>query len=90
MKLRNHKIDQGSCTNCKRSLNAVASATADVEPVPNDITICFYCGHIMTYDDSLKLRDLTPDEVVEVAGHPDIIDNQKAIKLRKALGSKNF
>lgn len=38
------------------------------------------CGHIMAYDDELKLRELTKDEQVEVAGDQRILAVQAGRK----------
>jgi hypothetical protein len=37
------------------------------------ICICQDCGHLMALDNNLKLRDLTDEEVVGIAGHKDLL-----------------
>jgi hypothetical protein len=44
---------------------------------PGCITICFSCGHVMVFDDNLKFRELTDEEVIEVAGDPRLIEFSK-------------
>lgn len=54
----------------------------ELVPRDGDITICFYCGHIMaydvmTYDDKNSLRELTSEEMHEIAGSPALLHAQK-------------
>jgi len=45
-------------------------------PRPGNITICFYCGHIMAFAKDMSLRSLTDAEIHDVAGNPLIIEIQ--------------
>jgi hypothetical protein len=47
-------------------------------PRLGDITVCFYCGHIMGFTDDLQLRELTDEEIHKVAGDPIVIKIQAA------------
>jgi hypothetical protein len=49
----------------------------EAEPLSGDLTICFYCGHLMAFADDLTLRALTDTEIIEAAGDPDLIRFQK-------------
>jgi hypothetical protein len=44
------------------------------------MTICAYCGHIMVFDDTLKLRNPTAAECKEIAGDKRILAVQKIRK----------
>ena len=50
----------------------------DDAPSPGDITVCLHCGHIMAFDDGLKLRELTAEEAHEIAGDKRILTIQEA------------
>jgi hypothetical protein len=67
------RMESSPCTNCGKLCDAAAYAGAgEATPSPGDFTICFYCGHLMLFDDRLHLRDPTDAEVVEAAGHSDV------------------
>jgi hypothetical protein len=61
----------------------------DAAPSPGDFTICFRCGHVMTFGDDLKLRALTGAEIEELAGDPRLVKMQTArgevMKLREIV-----
>ena len=71
-------LARDKCLNkeCARTVDAATSINQGHRPKPDDITICFYCGHIMAFNSLLHLRELTNDEIIEVAGDPDIIKIQ--------------
>jgi hypothetical protein len=72
-------VPAAACTNCGRVNNAATVVNEiDAGPSPGDVTVCMYCGHIMAFAKDLSLRDLTTDEMVEVAGDPRVIAIQKA------------
>jgi hypothetical protein len=47
-------------------------------PKEGTISICFTCGHITMFAEDLTLRELTDEEMVDIAGDPEIIRVQKA------------
>jgi hypothetical protein len=79
--MRDHHIPESNCLNCGKRLNG-AGATADEDirpPRPGDIAVCFDCGHLQIFGENLAFRELTSDEVIEVAGDPDIIRASRII-----------
>jgi hypothetical protein len=70
-----------ACTNCGKKLDATTSVDHREIPKPGAIGICLVCCHIMVYDETLHLRDLNDQEMLDVAGNPEII------RLVNALGS---
>jgi hypothetical protein len=67
------------CLNCNRPVEAATCVSErDVQPSPDDITICLYCGHIMAFASDLSLRKLTSREMHEVAGDKRILATQAA------------
>lgn len=66
------------CPNCGKRLDAATCFTDPAaKPAPGDLTICFYCGHLMAFADDLRVRQLTDPEMVEVAGDPRILALQR-------------
>ena len=57
------------CLSCGALLDA-ASNLEDRKPKPGSVSFCLYCKHIAAYDNQLKLRELTIDELIEVAKDP--------------------
>jgi len=62
------------CLNCSKTLNAAAELEGyQTAPHPYDWVICLYCGHLMVFTSNLKLRDPNQEELIEMAGDPDIV-----------------
>jgi hypothetical protein len=55
-----------SICRCGRPLDAAAPTGHTDRPTPGAISICAYCGRLQMYDDDLKLRTMTEDELREV------------------------
>lgn len=73
-----------TCLNCGKKLNGIAqidNAPTEALPEPGDISFCMYCGHIMSFGEDLKLRELTSEEMLEVAGDERILAASRARKL---------
>ena len=69
-----------SCLNCGHLVDAVSVAGAAQPPArPGDFTVCLYCSHIMALDADLQVRALTDDEIVEIAGNPELLEMQAAV-----------
>jgi uncharacterized protein with PIN domain len=78
------RVTESRCTNCKKSVNSASPVDAVAgTPDPGDFTICIHCGHLMTFADDLALRDLTDDEMLEIAGDERILLVQKARGMMK-------
>lgn len=67
------------CLDCGHEVDA-ASGLGNRGPKPNDITVCFYCGHTMAFKEDLTVRALTEDEMCMIAGNAEVIRIQKAIR----------
>ena len=74
--MKSLRLPPHNCPSCYRVLTAATSATGDEMPRPGNITICFYCGHIMAFAKDMSLRSLTDAEIHDVAGNPLIIEIQ--------------
>ena len=66
------------CLSCGTLCDAATSVGCDDAPGAGDITVCLYCGHIMAFDDHLRMRELTGDEMLDIAGNKNIIEIMKA------------
>ena len=83
---KDHVVPPSACTNCGRVLDCATGVAHDHEedPVPGRrecFTVCASCGHVMMFDDDMRLRDLTADEAVDVAGDPRLLAIQRARKV---------
>jgi hypothetical protein len=63
-----------TCPICTRSLD-VQTATppqvdSQIKPKPGDITTCFNCGEILTFNDALNLVPVTPEMRAQVERDP--------------------
>jgi hypothetical protein len=86
------------CLNCGHTLSAASGF--GVEPrlkIPNegDVTACLYCRHVMVYNADLSLRNPTDEEVVEIAGDPELVamitllgthEQEKELEARRRRG----
>lgn len=72
-----HRVPDTICVNCGKALNGATLTVGDAAPSAGDLSMCLYCGHLMAYTDDLTLRNLTRQEMHEVAGDPHIRRMQK-------------
>jgi hypothetical protein len=74
------RLPESKCLSCGIPLVAATGVkNPDDLPSEGDVSVCAWCGNLAVYDSKLKLRSLTDKEVIEVAGHKDILIAQKAI-----------
>jgi hypothetical protein len=76
------------CPSCGKLVDAATGVSNQRRPTPGSIIICISCGHLAAYDDQLKIRPLTDEEVIGVAGDERIITLQKARGLAIKYGIK--
>jgi hypothetical protein len=82
---KGHAMPECACLACGKRLDRATSVDGNHQPEMGDVTICIGCGHLMGFDDDLRLRELTDTEMVKVAGDRRIIAIQRArIGLRLA------
>jgi hypothetical protein len=72
------QLKSSRCRGCRKKLDAVTAILHNDQPEPGNITICMYCGHVQAFDENLKLRDLTDEEIYDIAGDPRILRVQWA------------
>jgi hypothetical protein len=80
------RFKQGfACLNCGKQNDAatvpqIGESDQAIAPKPGDIAICFRCQHIMAYGDQPgSVRPLTDEEVIDVAGDPEIVKAQNLL-----------
>ncbi|UPK03157.1 hypothetical protein [Bradyrhizobium sp. 170] len=82
---RGVEVPMSSCLGCGRQVNGASGVDFRGLPRPGNITVCLYCGHIMAFTEDLRLRELTDEEMIDVAGDPRLIAVQRARKLAKMM-----
>lgn len=51
-----------ACPKCQHALDGTTHVEGDhPDPRAGDLTICFYCGSFLTWDDRLKLKEITTE-----------------------------
>ena len=74
------RTPDNNCLNCGKVLTAASSFEAPRQgPEPGDIAICISCAHLHCYTSDLRLRQPTDEEIVEIAGDPEIVRMMKAL-----------
>jgi hypothetical protein len=77
------------CLGCGGKIDgATHVGEEDTTPDPGSVVVCIYCGHIMAYDEGLKLRELTLEEQLDVAGDPRILAIQRARAIAEKMERK--
>lgn len=81
--LATYSLEGGSrCPQCLQLLDACTNVSALVDsdheggkPEPGCLTVCTYCGLILTFTDDLKLRRATVQEMLKLqATAPDMFE----------------
>jgi hypothetical protein len=67
-----------SCTSCGHLLDAASNPFDLRSPREGDISVCMYCGHLMAFNADMTRRNLTDEEMVEIAGDPQLLMIQHA------------
>ncbi len=51
------------CPSCGAELDASTGVGHDNEPKPGDVSLCAYCGEVLTFGPGLERRRLSDDEL---------------------------
>ena len=73
------RIKGSQCTNCGEVLTGASNTglkDLGERPSPGDATVCLYCGHLMVFSKTLKLRNPNNAELIKFAGDRAIIHAQ--------------
>jgi hypothetical protein len=79
------KVPMSACLGCGKEVNGASGVDHRGPPTPGHITICLYCGHIMAFAEDMSLRELTGEEMHDIAGDARLIAVQRARKLAKMV-----
>ncbi len=74
--MKTTRVPASVCPVCGKANNAASNGQD--RPKPNDVSICWYCGHLMIFADDLKLRQPTVAEVAELSRHPTVMQMQRS------------
>jgi hypothetical protein len=74
---RETRLPKCACLNCGKVLDAATSMEGHA-PHEGGVSICFDCGHVAIFDAQLMFRPPTDAEMLEIAGHPVLVQVQKA------------
>lgn len=80
MVIKDFKVPIANCPNCGKKVDAAMSVNGKRKPRWGDVSICIECHHISVYDNGLQLRNPTDDEMLSIAGNPDVIKAMKALE----------
>jgi hypothetical protein len=61
------ELPGSDCPYCSKRLDAATSTEGDHRPKPGDTSFCLYCAHPLVFDESLRLRKPTAEEMREFA-----------------------
>lgn len=64
------------CCACGKELDYATNIEGQ-SPSAGAYTICLDCGHLMMFDETLRLRNLTDQEMINIAGSPELLELQK-------------
>lgn len=79
---------ENACLNCGAIIDAVTSVDHKEMPYPGAIAICMVCSHIMAYDTNIQFRELNDQEIIGVAGNPEILRLINSLGRAKATWEK--
>ena len=75
--MKNHPTKDQPCINCGEIICAALNTTDNNAPFPGALSICADCGHLMVFADDMSFREPTAEEMVNLAGHKDVLDAMK-------------
>jgi hypothetical protein len=69
------------CRSCHKRLDAASTPDGRDEhrPKPGDFSVCIYCGDVAVFTDSMRLREPTGPEIVDIAGARDLLQAQRVV-----------
>lgn len=83
--MRNTKLPNPKCPACSTVMEGAVDPTGNEVAKPGAISLCFSCGHLMAFTETMGLRDLNDEEMLAIAGDPDLIKLQKVRVKMKAM-----
>lgn len=65
------------CPSCGKPLDCATALDGNSKPKFGDVSVCLYCGEILSFGLGLVLQPLTDEQMIEVAGDKDILTAQR-------------
>lgn len=78
--MRETRLPETKCLNCGHKLDAASSIKHDNAPKPGDVTLCIECSHIMIFTQDMGLRNLSSEEMDEIAKDDDVLKTAMVLK----------
>lgn len=66
------------CLACRYRIDSASTTMGGRQPKPGDVSVCLMCGHLMGFNADMTVRELTSDEMYQIAGDKRIWQIQKA------------
>jgi hypothetical protein len=74
-----YHVPHAICANCGERIDGASPVDGGRAPQPGDVSLCLYCHHLMIFGDDSKPRNPTDEEMMELAGDPDLIRAMKTL-----------
>ena len=55
------KVKGSNCPKCNKFLDAVTAEDGVKSPIPGDLSICFYCGELLIFNNNIELEKIPQD-----------------------------
>jgi hypothetical protein len=70
-----HRLPPCPCLGCGAILDAatLSDSGEDIAPYPGAVSLCWKCGHVQIFAEDMTFRELTDDEIIEIAGAPELV-----------------
>lgn len=65
------------CPSCGKPLDCATGVDGKSKPKFGDVSVCLYCGEILSFGMGLVLQPLTDEQMIEVAGDKRILAAQR-------------
>ena len=65
-------VPPNPCLSCGHVNDGALSLDSEQRPKPGDVTLCVRCGFVMSFDENLSTRQLSPTEALVVLSDPRI------------------
>src|SRR3954471_8555057 len=77
------------CAYCGAELDAATGITGNSIPTPGDVTFCIVCGELLWFDEKLRPRKLTAQELIDLQHSPSWTVIERAYRvIREAIAAR--
>lgn len=80
-------LEPTECPHCNQKIDSSSGLQANVQPHPEDVSICMYCGEPSKFDEQLQMVKLEGSEIAEVMADPAVQQAMIQIKAMKAASN---